>query len=129
MQPEQYFKDGKQHFGLDRSTVTTTDRLQRLLVGLLLACCLLVLAGLRVSPTFRRQVCSRGKLSILHLGYEYYLATLDPPHNLFDTHRRQTGYAWGPATRGNPGRIVLSSPGSATQQRAPPAYGSANASD
>ena len=93
MQPEQYFKDGKQHFGLDRSTVTTTDRRQRLLVGLLLACCRLVLAGLRVSPTFRRQVRSRGKLGILHLGYEYYLATLDPPHNFFDTHRRQTGYA------------------------------------
>ena len=40
MQSEQYFKDGKQHRGLNRSTVTTTDRLQRLLVGLL-ACCIL----------------------------------------------------------------------------------------
>ena len=67
MQPEQYFKDGKQRFGLNRSTVTTTGRLQRLLVGLLLACCLLILAGMRASPTFRRQVCSRGKLGILHL--------------------------------------------------------------
>ena len=93
MQPEQYFKDGKQRFGLNRSTVTTTDRLQRLLVGLLLACCLLILAGLRASPTFRRQVCSRGKLGILHLGYEYYLATSDPPDNLFAIHRYQTGYA------------------------------------
>ena len=36
MQPEQYFKDGKQRFGLNRSTVTTTHRLQRLLVALLL---------------------------------------------------------------------------------------------
>ncbi len=35
MQPERYFKDGKQHFGLNRSTVTTTGRLQRLLAG----CC------------------------------------------------------------------------------------------
>ena len=93
MQPEQYFKDGKQRFGLNRSTVTTTDRLQRLLVGLLLACCLLILAGMRVSQTFRRQVCSRGKLGILHLGYEYYLATPDPPDNLFPIQRHQTGYA------------------------------------
>ena len=93
MQPEQYFKDGKQRFGLDRSTVTTTDRLQRLLVALLLACCLLILAGMLASPTFRRQVCSRGKLGILHLGYEYYLATPDPPDHLFAIQRHQTGYA------------------------------------
>ena len=93
MQPEQYFRDGKQRFGLNRSTVTTTDRLQRLLVGLLLACCLLILAGLRTSPTFRKQVCSRGKLGILHLGYEYYLATPDPPYHLFAFQRHQTGYA------------------------------------
>ena len=78
MQPEQYFKDGKQRFGLNRGTVTTTARLQRLLVGLLLACCWLILLGIRVSSAFRRQVCSRGKLGILHLGYEYYLATLAP---------------------------------------------------
>ncbi len=93
MQPEQYFKDGKQRFGLNRSTVTTTGRLQRLLVGLLLACCLLILAGMRASPTFRRQVCSRGKLGILHLGYEFYLATPDPPDRLFAIQRHQTGYA------------------------------------
>ena len=93
MQPEQYFKDGKQRFGLNRSTVTTTGRLQRLLVGLLLACCLLILMGMRVSSTFRRQVCSRGRLGILHLGYEYYLATPDPPANLFPIQRYQTGYA------------------------------------
>ncbi len=93
MQPEQYFKDGKQRFALNRSTVTTTDRLQRLLVALLLACCLLILMGMRASPTFRRQVCSRGKLGILHLGYEFYLVTPDPPHNLFTIKPRQTGYA------------------------------------
>ncbi len=79
MQPEQYFKDGKQRFGLNRSTVTTTDRLQPLLVGLLLACCLLILMGMRASPAFRRQLCSLGKLGILNLGNEYYLATPDPP--------------------------------------------------
>ena len=91
--PEQYFKDGKQRFGLDRSAVTTTARLQRLPVALLLACCLLILAGMRASPTFRRQVCSRGKLGILHLGYEYYPATPDPPPRLFTLPSRQTGYA------------------------------------
>ena len=93
MQPEQYFKDGKQRFGLNRSTVTTTHRLQRLLVGLLLACCLLILLGMRVSPSFRQQVCSRGKLGILNLGYEFYLATPHPPDNPFAIHPHQTGYA------------------------------------
>ena len=95
MQPEQYFlehyfKDGKQRFGLNRSTVTATHRLQRLL-----ACCLLILVGVRASasPTFRSRVCSRGKLGILNLGYEYYLATPDPPDNLCIIHRHQTGYA------------------------------------
>ena len=92
MQPEQYFKDGKRRFGLNRSTVTTTGRLQRLLVGLLLACCLLILMGVRASPTFRRLVCSRGKLGILNLGYEYYLATPDLPDNPFSIQRYQTGY-------------------------------------
>ena len=93
MQPEQYFRDGKQRFGLNQSTVTTTDRLQRLLVGLALACRLLILLRMRVSPSFRRQVCSRGNLGILHLGYEYYLATPDPPDHLFTTPLHQTGYA------------------------------------
>ena len=94
MQPEQYFKDGKQRFGLNRSTATTTARLQRLPVALLLACCLLILVGVRASasPTFRRLVCSRGKLGILHLGYEYYLATPDPPDQLFAICLHQTGY-------------------------------------
>ena len=57
MQPEQYFKDGKQRFGPNQSTVTTTDWLQSAsggLVALLLPCCLLILMGMRVSPTFRR---------------------------------------------------------------------------
>ena len=92
MQPEQYFKDGKQRCGLNRSAVTTTDRLQRLPVALLLACSRLILMGMRASPTFRRQVCVRSKLGVLNLGYEYYLATPDPPHHLFAIRHRQTGY-------------------------------------
>ena len=39
MQPEQYFRDGKQRFDLDAATVTTSRRLQRLLVGVLMALC------------------------------------------------------------------------------------------
>ena len=62
MQPEQYFRDGKQYFALDRGTATTTARLSRLLVGLLLACCLLLLAGRRASWRFRRRLCLWGKL-------------------------------------------------------------------
>ena len=76
----------------ERSTVTATHRL---LVALLLACCLLILAGVRASASlsFRRLVCSRGKWGILNLGYEYYLATPDPPPQLFTIQHHQTGYA------------------------------------
>ena len=88
-----YFKDGKQCFGLNLSTVTTTHRLQRLLVRLLLACRLLILLGIRVSPAFPQRVGSRGKLGILHLGCEYCLATPDPPDHLFTIQPRQTEYA------------------------------------
>ena len=96
MQPEQYFRDGKQRFGLDSSTVTTTSRLQRLLVAALLACCLLIIAGTRAPADFRRQVCSWGKLGILHLGWEYYLANPHPPPRIFIPSSPQTGYAWAP---------------------------------
>ena len=37
MQPEQYFRDGKQYFALDRGTAKTTARLGRMLVGLFAA--------------------------------------------------------------------------------------------
>lgn len=93
MQPEQYFKDGKQRFALDRSTVTTTARLQRLLVAVLLACCLLILAGMKAPTAFRRQVSSWGKLSLLHLGWELFLASSIPPLSLTFFSPSQTGYA------------------------------------
>ena len=83
MQPEQYFRDGKQYFALDRGMATTTARLGRMLVGLLLACCLLLLAGRRASWRFRRWVCSWGKLGLLRLGMECYLATPEPPPRWF----------------------------------------------
>ncbi len=78
MQPEQCFRDGKQYFALDWRTVTTTARLGRMLAGLLLACCLLLLAGRRTSWQFRRRVCSWGKLGLLRLGMECYLAAPEP---------------------------------------------------
>ena len=83
MQPEQYFRDGKQYFALDRGTAKTTERLGRMLVGLLLACCLLLLGGRRASWRFRRRVCSWGKLGLLRLGMECYLATPEPPPRWF----------------------------------------------
>ena len=76
MPPEQYFRDGKPYFALDQGTVKTPARLGRLLAALLLACCLLLLVGRRVSWRFRRRVGSWGKLGLLRLGMEYYLATL-----------------------------------------------------
>ena len=83
MQLEQYFRDGKQYFALNRGTAKTTARLGRMLVGLLLACCLLLLAGRRASWRFRRRVCSWGKLGLLRLGMEYYLATPEPQPRWF----------------------------------------------
>ncbi len=93
MQPEQYFKDGKQRFDLNSATVTTMSRIQRLLVAVLIACCLLILAGIRTPRTFRRQVRSWGRLGVVHLGLEFYLATADPPPQYFGLTQQQTGYA------------------------------------
>ena len=83
MQPEQYFRDGKQYYALDRVTAKTTARLGRMLVGLLLECCLLLLAGRRASWQFRLRVCSWGQLGLLRLGIEYYLATPELPPRWF----------------------------------------------
>ena len=63
MQLEQYFRDGKQCFALNRGTAATTARLSRLLVGLLLACCLLLLVAWRASWQFQRRLCLCGKLA------------------------------------------------------------------
>lgn len=93
MQPEQYFRDGKQRLELDSATVTTTSRLQRLLVAVVLVCNMLILAGMRVSPTFRKQICSWGRMSVLHMGLEYYLANPHPPPTYFGLQHPQTGYA------------------------------------
>ena len=43
-------------------------------VGLVLGCCVLLLAGLRVLWLFRRRVCLWGRLGLLRLGVECYLA-------------------------------------------------------
>ena len=75
MRPEQYFRDGKQYFELDRARVTKTERLRRLLVGLLLGRCALLLAGLLRAPwRFPRRVCSWVRLGLRRLGMEYYPA-------------------------------------------------------
>ncbi len=92
MQPEQYFRDGKQRFSLASTTVTTSSRLQRLLLGVVLACVVLILVGMRVSPSFRKQVCSWGKFGVLHLGLEYYFAYYEPPPYYLGITPFQTGY-------------------------------------
>ena len=46
------FRNRKQYFELDRAKITTTERLQRLLVGLLLACSVLLAGLLRASRRF-----------------------------------------------------------------------------
>ena len=93
MQPEQYFRDGKQYFALDWGTAKTTERLGRMLVGLLLACCLLLLAGRRALWQFRRRVCSWGKLGLLRLGRERYLAAPEPPPRWLACPLPESGYA------------------------------------
>ena len=92
MQPEQYFRDSKQYFALDRGTATTTARLGRMLVGLLLACCLLLLVARRASWRLRR-VCSWGQLGLLRLGMEYYPATPEPQPGWFGRPPHESGYA------------------------------------
>ena len=49
-----------------------------------LGCAVLILVGMRVSPSFRRKVCPWGRLGVLHLGLEYHLAILDPPPSISD---------------------------------------------
>ena len=93
MQPEQYFKDGKQRFDLDSATVTTTSRMQTLVMAVSMACSLLILAGIRAPRAFRLQVCSWRRLGILHLGLEFYLAIPDPPPRYFGLTQHKTGYA------------------------------------
>ena len=93
MLSEQYFKGGMHYFTLDRSMVAATGRLQILLVGMPLACCLLAVTGSRVSPAFQRRMCSRAQLGILYLGYEYYATTPGPPPHPFAPSRHQIGYS------------------------------------
>ena len=88
MQPEQCFRDGKQYFALDRGTATTTARLGRTLVGLLLA-------GRRALWQFRRRVCSWGKLGLPRLGMERYLATPEPLPDGLACPLPESGYARG----------------------------------
>ena len=95
MQPEQYFRDGKQYFELDKGTVTTTERLGRMLTGLLLGCSLLLIVARRSKGSFRKQVCSWGKMGLLRMGIEYYDATPchPPPKWLGLPHKFKSGYA------------------------------------
>ena len=119
MQPEQYFKSQPRVVARGWQTTLRPEPERRnhhgpaaTVVGATaLACCLLILAGIRVWPTFRQQVCSRGKLGILNLGYEYYLATPDPPVSLFNVHTHQTGsperFPWvDQRDYGPPGEVV-----------------------
>ena len=101
MQREQCFRDGKQYFALDRGTAKTTERLGRMLVGLLLACCLLLSVGRQASWQFRRRVCSWGKLGLLRLGMERYLAAPEPPPRWFGFPTPKSGYARGRAAVDN----------------------------
>ena len=90
MQPEQCFRDGKQYFALDRGTATTTARLGRTLVGLLLA-------GRRASWQFGGGSVRGGKLGLLRLGMERYLATPEPPPDGLACPTPKSGYARGVA--------------------------------
>ena len=115
--PERCFKDDKERFGLSWSTVTITHRLQRLLAALYLAHCLPILAGVRASPTFRRQLRSRGQSGILNLGYEYCLTAPNPPEDLFVIRLHQTGYGRASTASADGTTVATTSPGA----RRPPA--------
>ena len=69
--------------------------IRRLLEHLSDRVCPLLLAGLRVLWLFRRRVCLWGKLGLLRLGIEYYLATPEPPPGWLGLPAIESGYAWG----------------------------------
>jgi len=79
---DEMFRDFKQHLGLERSRVTGSARLERLMLGMVLAYLVLALIGLGVEPGFVAEVISWGKGSIIFLGLEYLEQRRGPPKRL-----------------------------------------------
>ena len=76
---DEMFRDWKQHFRLEESRVFTVERLERLLVVLVIAYWVLAWVGLfAVGPAFVQQVISWGRASFVFLALEY-LRSHDPP--------------------------------------------------
>ena len=80
---EEMFRDFKHHLGLERSRVVGSGRLERLMLGLVLAYLVLALIGLYgVDPGFSAEVISWGKGSIIFLGLEWLEQRRGPPKGL-----------------------------------------------
>ncbi len=79
---DELFRDWKSHFGLEESRVASVERLERLLVGLVVAYWVLAWVGLfGVSRRFVGQVISWGRASFVFLALEY-LQAHGPPQGV-----------------------------------------------
>lgn len=79
---DEMFRDLKTHLGLEESRVADVERLERLMVGLVLAYLVLALVGLfAMSQDFAARVISWGKASFIFLALEYVQGH-DPPRGL-----------------------------------------------
>lgn len=74
---EEMFRDFKWRLGMKDIRLTSPARVERLLLGLLLAYIFLTLLGKRVPPRWQRRMLSWGKGSIFFLGL---VRILSPPH-------------------------------------------------
>lgn len=78
---DEMFRDLKQHFGLTTARVTTLERWERLLLGLLVALVWLALVGWRRLPErWLPQVLAWGKASVFWLTWQYFWANQLRPH-------------------------------------------------
>lgn len=80
--PIPMFRDLRTHPGLEESRVAEVERLERLMLGLVLAYLVLARVGLfAVSRRFAARVISWGKASFIFLALEY-VQTHGPPRDL-----------------------------------------------
>lgn len=77
---EEMFRDFKWRLGMEDTRLTSTARLERLLLGLVLAYIFLTLLGKQIPPRWWKQMLSWGKGSIFFLGLARILSPPSPAH-------------------------------------------------
>jgi len=91
MRVEQLFRDAKSHFQLRKSRLTTTDRLSRLLMVLMLALWWLAFLVRRIPHQFEALVRGRGPVSFVTLALEWIRRPRSCPTSLPARRRWQSG--------------------------------------